>query len=116
MTAILMTLVGLINIAPLVAVASRSRVESMYAVKVSTAELKILLRHRAVLFGIVGALVIAGAFVEPLRLAAMIAGLVSMASFIAVAIQVGGYGKAIQRVIRADIVGLLLLAAATVTQ
>jgi hypothetical protein len=112
----LLVVVGLINLAPVVAVTSAKRVQRMYAVDVASPDLEILLRHRAVLFGIVGAVIIASAFHEPLRWPAIMAAFISMASFVALASSIGGYSANIRRVVVVDVAALVLLSAATVAQ
>ena len=72
-------------------------------------DLVILMRHRAVLFGIVGGLLIASAFHVPLRPVALGAGLVSMLSFAVIAHLVGGYNAALGRLVVIDLVASVLL-------
>src|SRR5690606_19478787 len=69
-------------------------------------------RHRAILFGLLGVLLVYAAFQPPLQTLAIIAGLVSVVSFIAIAWSVGGYNEPIRRVIIADIIALVALIAA----
>ena len=74
--------------------------------------LQILMRHRAVLFGLVGALLLGAAFHPPLRIAGYAVGFTSMISFLWIAWRVGGYNAEIRRVIVVDVVGIAALAAA----
>jgi hypothetical protein len=69
----------------------------------------ILLQHRAVLFGLLGVLLIVAAFRPELRAVALIAGLVSTVSFLAIAWGVGGYNAQVARVVVADVLALVLL-------
>jgi hypothetical protein len=78
--------------------------------------LQILMRHRAVLFGIVGGLLLAAAFHPPLRSLGYAAGFASMLSFLLIAWLVGGYSGEIQRVILIDVVGIAALAGAALVQ
>ncbi|MFN9979701.1 MAG: phosphopantetheine adenylyltransferase, partial [bacterium] len=71
--------------------------------------LEILMRHRAVLFGMLGAFLIYAAFRPGLQLAALIAGAVSVISFVVIAVLVGGYNTGIARVVTADIVAVVCL-------
>ena len=72
------------------------------------------MRHRAVLFGIVGSIIIASALHVPLRPIGITVGLVSMLSFVAVALVVGGYNAELQRVVLVDVVASVVLVAAAV--
>ena len=70
------------------------------------------MRHRAALFGIVGALLVASAFHGPLRPPAFAAGLVSMLSFVLVAYLAGGYNAELRRLVDDDLVASPLLVGA----
>jgi hypothetical protein len=62
-----------------------------------------------VLFGLLGVLLIAAAFRPDLRAVALIAGLVSTVSFLAIAWGVGGYNAQVARVVAADVLAVVLL-------
>ena len=107
----LLILVGLINLYPAVGVISAGTLARLYRIDIQSNDLLILLRHRAVLFGLLGAFILASAFKPALQWWAIAIGLVSMLSFVVLALLVGGYGAGIQNVVRADVVasaGLLL--------
>ena len=67
------------------------------------------MRHRAVLFGILGLFLLFAAFHPPLQLAAFIVGFVSVISFLWLAWSVGDYNAQVARVFAADIVALVCL-------
>ena len=102
---------GLINLAPVIGVISADQLEGMYGIPIENSDLVILMRHRAILFGLLGAFIIYSASRESLQSLACIAGLVSMISFIALAYAAGGYGEALDKVIIADVVGSVALIA-----
>lgn len=106
----LMILAGAINLLPVFGMLSAARVQRLYDVAFAGPDVAILLRHRALLFGIVGALLIAGALRTELRLAAVLAGLASMAGFLVFAALEGGYNEALRRVVLIDIIGIAALA------
>ncbi len=105
-TAIIL-IVGLINLYPVIGVISVERLASLYGIDLAHPDLIILMRHRAVLFGILGAFIIASAFKQSLRLVACITGLISMTAFVVLAYATGAYGEAIDKVVMVDIVGSL---------
>jgi hypothetical protein len=100
---------GIINLLPLSGVLGRSWLLSLYGQEVGSIDMEILLRHRAVLFGIVAVLLLASIRVVHWRAAAILVAGLSMASFIAVAMFVGGYGPLLRTVIIVDVIGLLAL-------
>jgi hypothetical protein len=103
---------GVINLLPLSGVLGRSWLLSLYGQEVGSVDMEILLRHRAVLFGIVAVLLLASVRLTHWRGAAILAAGLSMASFIAVAMVVGGYGPLLRTVVIVDLIGLLALAPA----
>jgi hypothetical protein len=113
-TSAFLFLVGVIHLLPLPGVLGASRLSSLYGLAFEQPDLLILMRHRAVLFGLLGIFLIYAAFHSALHLIALIAGLASAASFVAIAVSVGGYNSAINRVVIADGVAVALLAVATV--
>jgi hypothetical protein len=112
--ALLFLLAAAIKLAPLVGVFGAERLHALYGVDASDPTLAILLRHRALLFGVVGGLLAAAAFCPELRVAAILAGLVSALGFIAIARLEGVAHGPLARVIGADwvVTAALLLAAA----
>jgi hypothetical protein len=105
----MLTIVGIIHLLPMSGVVGGSRLHVLYGVTISDPNLEILMRHRAVLFGILGAFLIYAAFRPGLQLAALIVGAVSVISFLVIAEMVGGYNTGIARVVTADIVAVVCL-------
>ncbi len=104
--------VGLINFLPVVGVLSVERIASAYAVEVVGPDLEILLRHRALLFGVLGGFVLYAAFTPALQWPAMVLAAVSMVGFLVLAWGVGGYNAALGKVAIVDVAGIALLLAA----
>jgi hypothetical protein len=111
-TTLLFLLAALINLGPVVGVLSASRLQSLYGIALEDANLVILMRHRAVLFGIVGSLVAASAFHAPLRPVGVAAGMLSMLAFVVIAWLVGDANAQLRRVVAIDLVGSAFLLAA----
>ncbi len=101
--------VGLLHLVPAVGVLGGATLERLYGAGPLSPELELLLRHRAVLFGVLGALLVAAAWRPTLRTAAVIAGLVSMLAFVWLAWPVQAQPTAIARVFGADVVGSVVL-------
>ena len=70
------------------------------------------MRHRAVLFGAVGAALVVAAFHRPFRAFATAVGLVSMLSFVAIALLVGDYNEQLRRVATVDVAASVALVGA----
>jgi hypothetical protein len=109
---VLLLLAAAANLLPMLGVLSTARLEALYGVVIQDPNLAILMRHRAVLFGIVGALLLVAAFYPPARPLAIPAGLVSMLAFVAIAGAVGDYNPLLRRVVLVDVAASLALVAA----
>lgn len=108
----LMIGVGLINFLPVLGVISADRIASAYAVEVVGPDLEILLRHRALLFGVLGGFILYAAFVPTLQWPALVLAAISMIGYLVLAWSVGGYNASLQKVAVVDLVGIALWAAA----
>lgn len=111
---LLFAFVGVIHLLPAFGVFSARRLETAYGVSLDTADLQLLMRHRAALFGIVAVVLIAAAFHQPLRVAAWWIGMFSMGSYVLLALTTSGLGERLVRVAWADVLGMALLALAAV--
>jgi hypothetical protein len=109
-----LVVVGLINFAPVTGVISAQKLESTYSVTLAGNDLPILMRHRALLFGILGAFILYSAFNPFYQPAAMIMGGASMVGFALLVLGVGGYNEAVGKVFFIDILGILFLLVAVV--
>jgi hypothetical protein len=109
LVSISLILVGIIHLLPLSGVLSADRLFSLYGILFDEPNLEILMRHRAVLFGVLGGFLLLAAFKPAFQLAGFVAGFVSVISFLYLAWTVGGYNEHIARVFWADIVALALL-------
>lgn len=112
--AILLVIAGVVNVYPAVGILGSSQLSKLYGLSFEETNLLILMRHRAVLFGVVGAFMIYAAFDRNLQVLAFIIGLVSMLSFVALVLLSGGYNSQLARVLIADIVASILVGIAWV--
>jgi hypothetical protein len=101
---------ALIHVLPLSGVLGTEQLAELYGISVTDHNLEVLMRHRAVLFGLLGALLASAAFIPALQLTAFIAGFVSVSSFLVIAWRVGGYNAQLSRVFAVDLVAIVCLA------
>ena len=107
---------AIIHLLPLSGVLGAAALTRLYGLDFSSPDLEILMRHRALLFGMLGVLLLAAAWRPALRPVALLAGLTSVLSFLVLAQLVGGYGDAVGRIVLADGVALPCLVAAALLQ
>ncbi|KQW45868.1 MULTISPECIES: hypothetical protein [unclassified Roseateles] len=105
-------LVALLHALPLAGVLGAARLSSLYGIDVAEPNLALLLRHRAVLFGLLAALLATAALRPALHGAGLMAGLASVGAFLLLALLEGPLNAAVLTVVRLDIAALILLLAA----
>jgi hypothetical protein len=106
LVAICLVVVGIIHLLPLTGVLGSAKLATLYGTSFADPNLEILMRHRAVLFGLLGAFLIVAAFRREWQAAAFVAGTISMASFLLLARATGGYNSQLGRVVAVDLVAL----------
>lgn len=104
---------ALIHLLPLAGVLGADRLQALYGIPVDGPDLAILLRHRAVLFGLLGGFLLVAAFRPALQGLGLVAGFASVLSFLALAWATPGYNAALARVVAADGIALAALLLAT---
>ena len=100
---------ALIHLLPVVGVMGVDRLQSLYGVAIEGPDLQVLMRHRAVLFGLLGLYLLAAAFIPALQPTALAAGLVSVLSFLLLAWSAAGYNASIARIVAVDVIALVAL-------
>ena len=107
---------GLIHLLPVSGATGAAALTRMYGVEIPDPNTSILLQHRALLFAVLALLMFGAIAVPSLRVTVLTVALFSTASFIAVALWVGDYNSAIARVVTADVVASILLAAGLIAE
>lgn len=106
---LLVAIVGIIHLIPVTGVIGVHQLEKLYGVSLNDPNLILLMRHRALLFGLVGGMLVYAAFVPSYQLIAIVIGLVSVVGFLVLAWQAGPLHANIGKVVRIDWVALVLL-------
>lgn len=105
---------ALIHFLPVIGALSAKRLESIYGIPVEGPDLAVLLRHRAVLFGILGGLLVAGIVHDDYRWIGLIAVLVSDLKYAALCLIHRDHNAQLAKVLRADVVSIVALVVAGV--
>ncbi len=108
----LMLIVAVIHLLPISGALGADRLTALYGTAIDDPNLEVLMRHRAVLFGILGAYFAYAAFVPLHQPAAFVAAFVSVGSFFFFVASVGGTNVALRTVVIADVVAAVALAGA----
>lgn len=110
--ALALTLSGLVHLLPVSGAISAGRLHALYGVEPADAVASLLLRHRALLFGLLGVALLLAAWTPAWRVGASIAGLFSMLSFVALAVTGPATSAAIRRIVGIDVALSVLLSVA----
>lgn len=100
---------ALIHLLPVIGVLGAAQLQRLYGLQIDDPSLQLLLRHRAVLFGLLGVFLLWAIWRPALRRAAVLAGMVSLLSFLLLAWLTPDYNAAVQRVVWADWIALACL-------
>lgn len=102
---------SLVHLGPLIGVLGVERLKGLYGVDVEGPDFAILMRHRAVLFGLLGAFFLVAAFIPRLQLAGLLLSIGSIGAFLALTAAIGGYNAAMVRLVMIDRAVIVLLLA-----
>jgi len=101
---------GIINIAPSILAFIPNKISDSYGIEIPDSNYELLLRHRAVLFGIIGGIMIYSAITKKHYSMAVIIGLISMISFyILYKLANGEINPELNKVMKIDIAGIIIL-------
>ena len=112
----MLVVIAVIHLMPLAGVLGGERLAALYGLSFDEPNLAILMRHRAVLFGILGVFFLGAAFRPALQPLAFVVAFVSIVSFLWLAWSTGAYNARVGRVVTADVVALVCLAIAIVAR
>ncbi len=110
----LILVAAVIHLLPLSGFFGADRLAALYSIEVDNNNLEILMRHRAVLFALLGAFLAYAAFTPALQPLALVAGFISVLSFFYLAWAVGDFNAAIRKVVIADVIAFAALVAALI--
>lgn len=102
-------IIAFIHAVPVVGFIGADNLERLYGVSLESPELVLLMRHRAVLFGILAMILCLGAFQSRYRVLAFVCAAGSLLPFFYLTLTAASYNAAILHLLQADFVALLAL-------
>jgi len=108
----LMLVVAAIHLVPITGFFGARRLSALYGIDLTDPTLEILMRHRAVLFGILGAFFAYAAFTPALQPIAFVAAAASLASFFFLAFSASEISAPIRKIVIGDVVAAVCLVGA----
>ncbi len=103
---------GLIHLLPAVGILGADVLDRLYGTETASADVEVLLRHRAVLFAILGVATLTAAILRRAQITLLVINLVSVATFALLASVTSGTSPEIDRVTAVDVVlaGAIMIA------
>jgi hypothetical protein len=114
LAAIMLIIVGIIHLLPVSGVLGQEHLTALYGLSFDEVNITILMRHRAVLFGLLGGFLVFAAFRPAAQPLAFSAGFASVGSFLVLAHAGGSYNAAVARVVAADWIAVACLSVGAV--
>jgi heme A synthase len=102
-----LVIAAIIHLIPISGVRGAEKLTALYGIPFDDPNLVILMRHRAVLFGLLGAFLLVAALKPELQVSAFVAGFVSVLSFMWLAWSAGSYNASISRIFLGDVIALV---------
>jgi hypothetical protein len=103
----MLALVALIHLAPLAGVLGVARMEAAYGVEIAGPDLAVLMRHRAVLFGLLGGFMLVAIFVRALQPWALGIALLAAGAFVLLAWTTPGHNGNLAKVALVDVAAVV---------
>jgi hypothetical protein len=103
----MLVLVALIHLPPLLGVLGVSKMESAYGLSLPGPDLSLLMRHRALMFGLLSGFMLVAVFVPPLQPWALLLALLSAGGFVLLAWATPGHNDRLARIARADVAAVV---------
>lgn len=100
---------GIIHLLPITGVIGAEQLSRLYGIRLDDPNLAILMRHRALMFGVLGAFLVYAAFKPDMQYLAIAAGLVSAVGFVVIAQTSMPYSEFITKIVFADYVAIAAL-------
>ena len=100
----MLVLVGLMQLPPVLGLFGVAKMEAAYGVAIAGPDLAVLMRHRALMFGLLGGTILLALFLPALRPWALGLALLSAGGFVALAWATPGHNVNIARVAWIDVV------------
>jgi hypothetical protein len=110
--AIILFIVGVINLLPMIVFFDATKTAKLYGLPIEGESLMILMRHRAVLLGLVGLALITAAIKPEFRVLAILLALISKFAFIFLTFTHSNYTDEVRQVALIDVGAIVLLIAA----
>lgn len=105
----LLVMFGMLTASPSITAFNPSSITTLYGVALENNAVLLLVRHRQIMLGLLGAMLVCGAFFSSLRMLAIAINVLSKSSFLALSLIASTLTPGLQRIVYFDVVAIVLL-------
>ncbi|MBD2465485.1 hypothetical protein H6G89_31285 [Oscillatoria sp. FACHB-1407] len=105
----LLVVIGMLTASPSITAFHSSGITALYGVVLENNAALLLVRHRQIILGLLGATLICGAFFDSLRMMAITVNVLSKSVFLALSLTTSTLTPGLQQIVYFDVVSIVLL-------
>jgi hypothetical protein len=105
----LLLMIGMLTASPSITAFNPSGITALYGVVLDNEAALLLVKHRQIMLGLLGAVLICGAFFDSLRMMAIAINVLSKSAFLALSLTTSTLTPGLQRIVYFDVVAIVLL-------
>lgn len=109
----LLVVIGVLTASPIVTAFNPNGITALYSVALENDAVLLLVRHRQILLGLLGATLVCGAFFGSLRMMAIAINVLSKSAFLVFSLTTPTLTPGLQRIVYFDVVAIALLVMST---
>lgn len=103
----LLVVIGMLTASPSITAFNPSGITALYGVAFDNEAALLLVRHRQIMLGLLGAMLVCGAFFSPLRMLAITINVLSKSAFLALSLTTSTLTPGFQRIVYFDVVSIV---------
>lgn len=105
----LLVTIGMLTASPSITAFNPISIMTLYGVAIENDAALLLVRHRQIMLGLLGAMLVCGAFFSSLRMLAITINVLSKSAFLALSLTASTLTPGLQRIVYFDVVAIVLL-------
>lgn len=109
----LLVVIGMLTASPSITALNPNSITALYGVALDNEAALLLVRHRQIMLGLLGAMLVCGAFFDSLRMMAITINVLSKSAFLGFSLTASTLTPELQRIVYFDVVSIVFLLMST---